>query len=241
MNKDADKESGWYANVLGGITNALGKFVGIFRKHGFVYSALAMVLFVSCYTLIINPIRVDKIVEKRFEKMYQTEKQKEAENVQNRIKADEIIGGIMTEIVDKFPEVQRILLLESHNSIRTTTSKDILFMTATMEMLTPNSRHFEYVSEDLQKQIRHNLMGGILNTLKYRDYIYYDSVQNCVHPEHRLLIKLKSVGDKEALLIPFKQDDMVQSVLVITGGKLPVDDIINYVNMFKSQIERTLF
>lgn len=236
------EKASWYSAVLSGITGALGKFVSIFKKHGFVYVTLVLILFVSCYTLIINPIRIDKLVEKRLEHMYETEKTKEQESINRRLAADEIIGGIMTKIVDKFPEVKRIILLESHNSIKNLGGDvDILFFTATMEMLTPNSQHLQYIADDLQRQIRHNLMGGLLNTLKYRDYMYFNNVQNCNHSSHRLIIKLKEVGDKEALLIPFKNnDDMVQNVLVITGEDMPIDDIVEYVDEFKPQISKML-
>lgn len=236
-----DKEANWYGIVLDGIAKAFSKFVGIFKKHGFIYVTLVLILFVSCYTLIINPIRIDRLVEKRLESMYQTERDKEVESINKRLKADEIIGGIMTKIVDKFPEVQRILLLESHNSIQTLTQTDILFFSCTAEMLTPNSRHLTYLSEDLQRQIRYNLMGEILNTLKYREYMYYDSVQGCNHPSHRIIQKLKSVGDKEAILIPFKdRTDLVQMVLVISGENLHVDDIISYIGDHTKEIESSL-
>ncbi len=192
----------WITKIISGITAALSKFVSIFKKNGFVYSLLAMLALVCFYTLIINPIRVDKIVEKRLESMYQTEKTKEAESVNKRIEADRILGNIMSKIVEKFPEVQRILLLESHNSVKTLTGTDILYMSCTMEMLTPNSLHLTYLSEDLQRQIRHSLLGQMLNSLKYKPYIYYPDVKSCNHPDHKILWKLKQTGDKEALLIP---------------------------------------
>lgn len=240
-NNTGEKSGNWYDTMLNGMASAFGKFVAAFKKHGLLFSTFVMVLFVVCYTLIINPVRLDRIVESRLETAYQREKKMEADAMEKRLKADEIVGGIMTKIVDKFPEVQRVLLLECHNSITSTMGTDLLFLSCTMEMLTPNSRQLNYISEDLQRQVRHNLMGGILNTLKYRDYIYYDDVQHCTHAEHRLLLKLKSVGDKEAILIPYRDDDdVIQMVLVITGDELPTDDIIEYISTFKKQIEQCL-
>lgn len=231
----------WINKILAGLTNTLSKFVSIFKKNGFVYSLLAMLALVCFYTLIINPIRVDKIVEKRLESMYQTEKTKEAESVNKRIEADRILGNIMSKIVEKFPEVQRILLLESHNSVKTLTGTDILYMSCTMEMLTPNSLHLTYLSEDLQRQIRHSLLGQMLNSLKYKPYIYYPDVKSCNHPDHKILWKLKQTGDKEALLIPYlDKEDNVQIVMIISGENLPVDDIVDYTTTFRKQIEACL-
>lgn len=241
MNND-NKDSSWYAGILSGITSALGKFVGIFKKNGFVFSMLVMILFVCCYTLVINPIRVDKIVEQRFEKMYQSERQKEAETINRRLKADEIVGDIMTRMIDKFPAIHRCLLLEAHNSLKSLQNVDFLYYSCTMEMLTPNSRHFNYLSEDLQRQMRVNLIGqNMVNTLKHRTYIIYDNIADCKHPEHRLIHKLANAGDTEALIIPFTNESSEPVILlVISGDELPTNDIVEYVNEFRKQIESCL-
>ena len=238
MNKDAT----WYSSILSGITSALGKFVTIFKKHGFVYVTLVLILFVSCYTLIINPIRIDKIVEKRFETMYETEKQKEAETIQRRLEADEIVGDIMTRMIDRFPNIHRCLLLEAHNSLKSLQNVDFLYYSCTMEMLTPNSRHFNYLSEDLQRQMRANLIGqNMVNTLKHRAFIFYDNINDCKHPDHRLIHKLAGAGDNQALIIPFTNESNEPVILlVISGDELPVDEIVSYVNDFRKQISSCL-
>lgn len=248
MNKDnkngtgRDNNGGWYANVLGGITGSFSKFVGVFRKHGFIYSALAMVLFICSYTLIINPIRVDKILEKRFETMYNNEKQKEQETMQRRIKADEIIGDIMTRLIDKFPAIHRCLILEAHNSLKNLQSVDFLYYSCSTEMLTPNSRHFNYLSDDLQRQMRVNLIGNnMINTLKHRPFILYDNITECKHPEHRLIHKLADAGDNETIIFPFLNEfDEPVILLVISGDSLPTSEIVEYVSEFKKQIESCL-
>lgn len=245
MNKDDNthyNDANWYSSVLNGIAGALSKFVGIFKKNGLVFCTFVMVLFVSCYTLIINPIRVDKIVEKRFETVYQTERDKEAQTIQRRLKADEIVGDIMTRLIDKFPSIHRCLILEAHNSLKSLQNVDFLYYSCTMEMLTPNSRHLVYLSEDLQRQMRVNLIGNnMINTLKHRDYLMYDNVSECKHPDHRLIHKIASTGDNEAMFIPFLNESNEPVILlVISGDELPSADIIDYVNEFKKQIEACL-
>lgn len=231
----------WYQSVLDGISNVASRFIGAFKKNGFIFSFFTMMVFIIVYTLIVNPVRIDKILERKFDTMLQTQKEEEVNSVNKRIEADRILGNIMTKITEKFPEVQRIILLESHNSVKTLTNTDILYMSATMEMLTSNSLHLQYISEDLQKQIRHSLMGQMLNTLKYKSYLYFPDIASCNHPDHKILFKLKAVGDKEALLIPYlDKDENVQIVMVITGIKLPIKDMVEYTNDFKEQIERCL-
>lgn len=231
----------WYNTVLTSISDVASKFIRAFKKNGFFLSFGAMMVFVVVYTLVINPIRLDKIVERRFT----TEKERIAEEnelaLQKRLQADEIVGQIMTRLTDKFPEIQRVLLLEGHNGTKTFGNTDLLFLTCTMEMLTNSSRNMEYVADNLQRQIKQNLIGGFSNTLKHREYIYYSDIQSCQHYDHRLFQKLKSVGDKECLLIPYKDNNnIIQLLLVITGENLQVDEITEYVGEFKQEIERCL-
>ena len=237
MNKDS-----WVVNILNGIAGAAGKLIKTFKTHGVAVSAFVLLLLVCAYTLIINPIRIDKIVEQRFETMYQTEKTKEAESMQRRIQADEIVGDIMTKMIDRFPNIHRCLLLEAHNSLKSLQNVDFLYYSCTTEMLTPNSRHFNYLSEDLQRQMRVNLIGqNMVNTLKHRAFIFYDSISDCKHPDHRLIHKLANAGDNQCLIIPFTNESNEPVILlVISGDELPTEEIIDYVNDFKKQIEACL-
>lgn len=237
-----NKDSSWYVAILNGIAGAAGKLINTFKKHGFAFSAFTLLILVCAYTLVINPIRVDKIVEKRFEMMYSNERQKEAETIQRRLEADEIVGDIMTKMIDRFPEIHRCLLLEAHNSLKSLQNVDFLYYSCTMEMLTPNSRHFNYLSEDLQRQMRVNLIGqNMVNTLKHRPFIFYDSISECKHPDHRLIHKLANAGDNQCLIIPFINDSNEPVILlVISGDDLPTDDIIDYVNDFRKQIQSCL-
>lgn len=236
------KTGNWYDTMLNGMASAFGKFVSAFKKHGLLFSTFVMVLFVLCYTLIINPIRLDRIVESRLETAYQKGKQEEAESMQRRLKADQIVGDIMTRMIDKFPDIHRCLVLEAHNSLRSLQMIDFLYYSCTMEMLTPNSRHFNYLSDDLQRQMRSNLIGqNMVNTLKHREYIIYDDIQECHHPDHRLIHKLADAGDSQCIIVPFlnEEDDPV-ILLIVSGNELPTDDIIDYISTFKKQIEQCL-
>ena len=232
----------WYQSVLTEISNVASKFIGAFKKNGFIFSFGTMIVFVIIYTLIINPIRLDKIVEKHF--LTEKEKAIEANEIamQRRLQADEIIGDIMVKIVDKFESVHRVMMLEAHNSLQSLNGVDFLYYSCTSEMLTPNSRHFNYLSEDIQRSMRSNLIGNnMLQTLKHRSYIHYSNIKDCKHPEHRLIHKIANAGDDEVIIIPFlseRNDPVI--LLVLSGTNLPVNDIIDYVNEHKKQIENCL-
>lgn len=233
-------------NILNAITNGLTKLIGAVKKFGLIYSLVAMLLFVGSYTLIVNPIRVDQIVEKRIELVMEKENNKAVEvreiSIEKRYKADEIVGDIMVKLIDKYDNIQRVLLLEKHNSLQSISGVDFLYLSCSMEMLTPNSTHLNYLSEDLQKQIVVNLMGNdMINTLKHRDYLYYPDVAGCKHPQHRLIHKLRDAGDKECVIIPFKDANHRPLLLfVITGQDLDVEGITDYIQQFSKTIEDCL-
>lgn len=237
-----DKNISWYSTVLPQLSDIATKFIGAFKKHGFIFSFTSMMIFVLIYTLIINPIRIDKIVEKQF----MTEKQKTIEQneiaMQRRLKADEIVGDIMVRIVDKFESVHRVMLLEAHNSLQSLSGVDFLYYSCTSEMLTPNSRHFDYLSDDIQRSMRANLIGNnMIQTLRHRHFIHYTDIKNCKHLDHRLIHKIANTGDNEILLIPFlndKQDPVI--LLVISGDSMPINNIVEYVDEHRKQIEDCL-
>lgn len=232
---------GWFANVLAQLTKTFNSFINIFKKHGIIFTIFMMLLFVCFWTLIINPIRVDNIIEKRLEMVWQKEKDKTNQDkedaIERRYNADEIVGDIMTKLIDKF-NVDRVLLLEKHNSVMSLGNVDFLYLSCSLEMLSPTANKLAYISEDLQRQVVLNLLGSdMIGTLKHRDYIYYNDVTGCNHPQHRLIHKLRDAGDKECLIIPFKdKNHRPLLLLVVTGENLDVDGIIDYVEQFSKQI-----
>ena len=233
---------GWYSNILNGISKAFNSFVTVFKKHGFIYSLAVFCLFALLYCLIINPINIDKIVQQRFNIEKENEKIEQEIAMEKRMQANDIINNISIKMIDKFENIHRILLLESHNSLKSLSGVDFLYFSCSFEMLTPNSRYFKYLSDDLQRQMQVNLIGNnMINTLKHRDYIHYPEIQNCKHPDHRLLHKLAEAGDTDCIIISFLNKQKYPAMLlVISGEDLPVNDIVEYVNDFIPQIEANL-
>ena len=81
----------------------------------------------------------------------------------------------------------------------------------------------------------------MINTLKHRNYLYYPDVASCNHPQHRLIHKLQSAGDKECLIIPFKDANNRPLLLfVVTGENLDVEGITKYIDRYSNQIKECL-
>lgn len=241
QNNDKKYSDGWYSGVLNGLSAAFSKIVRTFKRNGFIYSSLVMILFIASYSLVINPVRIDKIVEQRLSQAYSDEKTREAESIKKRLAADEIIGDIMSRMLEKYPGVKRTLILEAHNTTKSLQHVDFLYYSCTLEMLPPGTNKKVYLSDDLQRQMKMNLIGrNMHNTLKHRDYIVYDSI--CVNqPEQRLLQKIADAGENNAMIIPFCDENKEPVILlVISGDDIPVKDIIEYVSEFRKEIERCL-
>lgn len=235
----------WYSNILNQICKALNSFIAIFKKHGTIYTILIMVLFIIFYSAIINPIRVGDIIQSKLtteiQKVKDEEQTKQQLSMERRLEANNIISDIMQKLVDKFPNIHRVMMLEAHNSLQSLQGVDFLYYSCSYEALTPNSREFIYLSDDLQRQMRVNLIGNnMINTLKHRSYIYYPEIKKCRHTDHRLIHKLAQYDD-ECIIIPFlnEKDDPV-ILLVISGDEMPVNDIFEYVNEFRKQIDNCL-
>lgn len=233
----------WYNIALNSIGNVASKFIGAFKKNGFLLSFGAMMVFILVYSVVINPIRIDRILEKKFAE----EKEKVIEetelSMQKRLLADEMIGNIMTKMVDRYENVHRVLLLEAHNSIQNRNGIHFAYFSATAEMLTNNSRTFYYLSEDLQRQQRNTLIGiEMINTLKHREYVYYPNIKLCKHPQHRLIHKIADNSDDNELIIyPFLNKSNEPIILiVVSGNELPIDDIVSFINDYRKNIEECL-
>lgn len=81
----------------------------------------------------------------------------------------------------------------------------------------------------------------MLQTLKHRSYIHYTDIKNCKHPDHRLIHKIANAGDDEVILIPFLSNNNDPVILlVLSGENMPVNDIVEYINEHRKEIENCL-
>lgn len=232
-------------SILETLINAYEKLIGLFKKHGVLYSILIMVIFIIFYTLIINPIRIDNIIEKRLEQqstqMSEKAKEETEESIQKREKANFFVSELMVNIINKFQNVDRVLLLEKHNGTSNLKGIDFLYSSATYELISDSISHPKYLFEDLQRQTNLNLLGNLVQTLKHTDYLYFSDLSKDKSNQYRLLRKLYDGGDSQAIIFSFKdQGHRPIILLVISGDNLPKDAIIEYIEQFKKQIEELL-
>ena len=78
--------------------NAFNKFVVVFKKNGILTVTFIMVLFLIFYLIIINPININSIIEK---KLYNENKEREYVDdtaFERRLQADEYCMPLLDEI-----------------------------------------------------------------------------------------------------------------------------------------------
>ena len=241
-----DKLNEIISTLLTSLSTAFNKFVLTFKKNGLLYTTIILLLFILTFTLIINPIRIDSIVEEQIEKHYDMTKNEEqkqkSENDVKRIKADEIITPLLEDIQSKF-NLDRVILFESHNNTENISHCPFLFYSATYEVIDCDDYAIDYISDSFQRQYTSNfLCNEVTLMLKHKDYIYYDNLQNYNRNKSRLLIKLKRFDVKNAMLIPIigKEGQVIMIIVVCNKDAINCDEVYRYLKPSLSQISQSL-
>ena len=241
-----DKLNEIITTLLTSLSTAFNKFVLTFRRNGLLYTTIILLLFILTFTLIINPIRIDNIVEEQIEKHYDKTKDEEqkqkSENDVKRIKADEIITPLLEDIQSKF-KLERVILFESHNNTENISHCPFLFYSATYEVIDCDDYSIDYISDSFQRQYTSNfLCNEVMTMLKHKDYIYFDNLQDYNRNKSRLLIKLKRFDVKNAMLIPIigKEGQVIMIIVVCNKDAINCDEVYKYLKPSLSQISQSL-
>lgn len=231
-------------NIIGQITKAFNQFVGTIKKHGLLYSLIGVILFILMWQLIVNPIRFDVIIEKRLEQQFKIEEVKREEYhkklLERRYEANEAMSEIMTNILENY-NCRRIVLLEKHNTLESLGRVDFLYLSASIELINPNSKDIEYMSDNLQRQVVYNLLGQKINEmLIHNKYLHYSNLNN-YRNECKLFNKLIDAGESEVILYPFRNsENRTMVILIITGENINVENIVRYLDSSKTRIKDLL-
>ena len=241
-----DKINEIITTLLTSLSTAFNKFVLTFKKNGLLYTTIILLLFILTFTLIINPIRIDSIIEEQIEKHYDKTKDEEqkqkSENDVKRIKADEIITPLLEDIQGKF-QLDRVILFESHNNTENIAHCPFLFYSATYEVIDCDDYAIDYISDSFQRQYTNNfLCNEVMTMLKHKDYLYYDNLQNYNRNKSRLLIKLKRFDVKNAMLIPIcsKEGQVIMLIVVCNSEIIDCESVFKYLKPSLSQISQSL-
>ena len=241
--EDRDSQNkGWLGTLLESIVNAYTKLLEGVKKHGFKWAILSLLIILMLYCFIISPVHIGDMIEHKFYQQKEMVDEATEESIIRREKANYFVSELMLNVMERYKGVNRVLLLEKHNGQSNLKGVDFLYSSCTYELVSDSIQHPQYLFEDLQKQTNINLLGSnSIQTLKHKDFLYFDNLEKQSNNHLRLLRKLKHVGDSEAIIFSFKDSKHRPIImLVISGENLDVRNISEYITSYKKQIEELL-
>lgn len=239
--EEIKRDKSWLGNLLESIVSAFNKLLEGVKKHGVMLSLFSVIIILILYSFILNPVHIGDMIEAHWNKKLQEDKFAKKEMIERRYEANEKVADIMTQILYEY-NCNRVILLEKHNSVASLGNVDFLYLSCTLEMLDNHNSELDYISEDLQRQMTVNLLGSdVIGLLKHSKYLYYDNLQSYKRSQCRLLNKLKSEGEKQCIIYPFRDSkNRPLLIMVICGDNLNVKEITNYINEKQKQISDLL-
>lgn len=243
-NNDNEKSGGF----VGAMARGFDKFIGLFKKHGILYSIIFLLVFVVFYSLIIHPINIDNIVTEVLKREDKIKIERQEKSIDQRIEADHMINELMTELVDNF-NINRCMLFEIHNGSANISNLEYLFYSATSEIINTNNTQgedvyeLEYQADNFQRQHISNFLGQVTyNRLKHENYLYFSNIEQYHRQSYRFISKMKDIGAKSVMIIPFVTHN-IPSILLVLSSKDPVMDaaaIYTHVQKYETKIEKNL-
>lgn len=230
------------------IVDAFDGFVKTFKTNGLGSVSFILVLFMIFYSFILNPLNINDIVQKALAREDKIRIENQSKSIEQRLEADKMINRLMTELIDDF-DINRILILETHNGSNNLAGVEFLYYSAINEMISTNSKQgtdiydIEYQADNFQKQHIANFVGQeTYQRLKHSKYLYFSDLENYHRTNYRLIHKMYSIGAESLMIIPFVSHNIPQVLMLISSREkqMPVDKIYDYVERYRSQIESDL-
>lgn len=236
-------ESKLITTIFNALSNGFSKFVGVFKKNGLIYTMIVLIAFVLTYSLIINPIRIDKMLEERLEHQYLKEQKQTADDKQNeekrRITTDNIISPMMEDIVDQF-KVDRIMLFELHNGTKNISGTGFIYFSCVYEVINYDNTKIEMIGDNFQRQYTNQMLNRqIFNTLHHKDYMQFEKLSEYQNIRCTLFRKLYKFGESNLMIIPIKdkENKIVMMICVVNNENIDYDKIFEFSKPFIKQIQ----
>ena len=191
-------------------SNKLNFFIQIaeaINKYGKGTVAFSVIILFLVLNLIINPINLEKILDK-----WNTKTEMEHKlGLKKRQNADILIPSILNNLLLK-TNADRVMLLEFHNSGMNKSNLPFFHFSATYEVIDEYSEKIEYVADQYYYQ-RTGDYSNILEKLKKVSSIYYDDIQ--LEQPDKVVKRLEKNGVRSAYITSV-YDDGGQLVGIMT-------------------------
>lgn len=205
-------------NLLTTITTAFSKFVGVIKKNGVAVTTYGVLLLIVLYSVVVNPINIEKILNER----EIDDKKQHVESVEKRLMADQLVPPILENIRLKFG-LDRVCLLEMHNSTQNINHVSFLYMSLTYEQYDFANDSIMSVADSYQSQ-RTSEYYDVFETMYKQGYVYIEDLENYNGKlGNKLCRKMLANGAKSVFIVPLTKDGRIDAMLVLTSRTKTMD------------------
>lgn len=205
-------------NLLTTITTAFSKFVGVIKKNGVAVTTYGVLLLIVLYSVVVNPINIEKILNER----EIDDKKQHVESVEKRLMADQLVPPILENIRLRFG-LDRVCLLEMHNSTQNINHVSFLYMSLTYEQYDFANDSIMSVADSYQSQ-RTSEYYDVFETMDKQGYVYIEDLENYDGKlGNKLCRKMLANGAKSVFIVPLTKDGRIDAMLVLTSRTKTMD------------------
>lgn len=204
------------------VVDSFSKMVKAFKEHGFLLATYVFMLFLILYSFVLNPININTIIEKKFEKEKADREFVDDKAFEKRLKADKLMMPILDKIVERNEDIERALIFEMHNGTISKGKLDLLYLSATFESISTDKPKLEYIADNFQKQSLNSMFVGGVSMFAYKRYLYFsDLAQN--GNDSRLLKKLNKFGVNSVMILPIIDSNHIPVILLCLTSSTSFD------------------
>lgn len=224
-------------NLLTTITTAFSKFVGVIKKNGVAVTTYGVLLLIVLYSVVVNPINIEKILNQR----EIDDKKQHVESVEKRLMADQLVPPILENIRLRFG-LDRVCLLEMHNSTQNINHVSFLYMSLTYEQYDFANDSIMSVADSYQSQ-RTSEYYDVFETMDKQGYVYIEDLENYNgRLGNKLCRKMLANGARSVFIVPLTKNGRIDAMLVLTSRTKTMDikhigaNISTYVEKLKTLV-----
>ena len=204
------------SEITNALSNAFTKVIDAVKRNGALTSAWGVILFLVLYTLVINPININELINEKHDQM----EAQHNENVDKRLLADQMIPTVLENIRIKY-NLDRVSLLEMHNSTQNINGVSFLYLSMIYEEVADS---VDYITDSYQYQRTGNFY-EMFAEMKKCGCVILNDMDNIKDPKYARIIKrMVKNGTHSAMFMPiFNQNMRIDAVLVFSSA----NDTIN--------------
>ena len=224
--------------LLGTLASAFSKFVGVVKRNGVAVSTYCTLLIIIIYSVIINPINLEHIIDK----IHTNDAQEHSASIDKRLMADQMVPPILENIRLRYG-IDRVCLMEMHNSTESINKVSFLYMSLVYEQYDFTNDSIMPISDYYQKQ-RTSEYYDILNEIDKKGYLYIEDIKNYKGiTGARLCKKLLHNGSNSIFIVPLTKNNRIDAMLVLTSRKnsMNIKDIGGHISTDIEKLKTLIF